>query len=158
MSEKRDVSKYYFRQKEYIKAYAKAQYERGFGRHHVWATPEQWAVILAFAQQIKKIKRPQDIVGLNVLDNRRTFKLVFDKDIKKHGDYSDIPLMSKEEYLKQKEQGGPMWEPGGCEDVEKPVPVDEGLTEEELDYIFGITEEQKEQLKNKEFLKGEKND
>ena len=140
MQEKRDVSKYYFRQKEYIKQYAKSQYERGFGRHHIWATPEQWAVILEFARQLKKIKRPQDIVGLNVLDGRRTFKLVFDKDIKKHGDYSDIPLMSKQEYLEQQK--------------EQPVPVDDGLTEEELDYIFSLSDEEKEQFKNREFLKG----
>lgn len=94
--------KYYYRQKEYLKAYERNQRERGYRRYAVWMTPEQWGVVLAFANQIRKLRYPEKIVGLDVSKNNREFKLVMKDSVKqtdeeffsknKHNDYSDIPL------------------------------------------------------------------
>lgn len=99
--------KYYYRVKGYLANYERNMREKGYKRCQVWATPEQWAVILAFANQIKRIKRPERIVGLDVLDNHKTFKLVMkdsvnqtDKEFfeKRFGkDYSDIPFYKEGE-------------------------------------------------------------
>ena len=77
-----NTSKYYYRHKEYIKEYDKNMRAKGYGRHHIWATPYQWAAILTFARQIKKIRNPERIMGLDVLDNNKTFKLVLKKSVK----------------------------------------------------------------------------
>lgn len=76
------TSKYYYRHKAYILEYDKNMRAKGYGRHHIWATPHQWAAILTFARQIKKIKSPERIMGLDVLDNNKTFKLVMKKSVK----------------------------------------------------------------------------
>jgi len=94
--------KYYYRVKAYLANYERNMREKGYRRCQIWATPQQWAVILAFANQIKKMKYPERIVGLDVLDNKRTYKLVVkdsvhqsDEDFfnaNKNKSYSDIPL------------------------------------------------------------------
>ena len=103
--------KYYYRVKAYLANYERNMREKGYKRCQVWATPEQWAVILAFANQIKSMKYPEKIVGLDVLDNKRTYKLVMkdsvkqtDKEFfeKKYGkDYSDIPLLNDGEEISE---------------------------------------------------------
>jgi len=103
--------KYYYRVKAYLANYERNMREKGYRRCQIWATPQQWAVILAFANQIKSMKYPERIVGLDVLDNKRTYKLVVkdsvhqtDKEFfeKKYGkDYSDIPLLNDGEEISE---------------------------------------------------------
>lgn len=113
--------KYYYRVKAYLANYERNMREKGYKRCQVWATPEQWAVILAFANQIKRIRHPEKIVGLDILDNHRTFKLVMKDSVKqtdqeffekKYGkNYDDIPLLNEgdeisdevKEYVKNRE-------------------------------------------------------
>lgn len=96
------TSKYYYRQKAYLANYERNQRERGYKRCSLWMTPEQWGVVHAFANEIRKLRYPEKIVGLDVSSDRKTFKLVMKDSVKqtdeeffkKHRpkDYSDIPL------------------------------------------------------------------
>ena len=96
------ASKYYYRQKEYIRAYERNQRERGYKRCTLWMTPEQWGVVHAFANQIREIRHPEKIVGLDVSRDRKVYKLVMKDSVKqtdeeffnknKRKDYSDIPF------------------------------------------------------------------
>lgn len=103
--------KYYYRVKAYLANYERNMREKGFKRCQIWATPQQWAVILAFANQIKSMKYPERIVGLDVLDNKRTYKLVVKDSVhqtdqeffeKKYGkSYDDIPLYNDGDEINQ---------------------------------------------------------
>ena len=103
--------KYYYRVKAYLANYERNMREKGFKRCQIWATPQQWAVILAFANQIKSMKYPERIVGLDVLDKKRTYKLVVKDSVhqtdqeffeKKYGkSYDDIPLYNDGDEINQ---------------------------------------------------------
>ena len=96
------ASKYYWRQKEYLKAYERNQRERGYKRYALWMTPEQWGVVHAFANQIRQLRYPEKIVGLDVSKDHKSFKIVMKDSVKqtdeeffaknRKGDYSDIPF------------------------------------------------------------------
>lgn len=101
-----NTSKYYYRQKAYILNYERNQRERGYKRCSLWMTPAQWGVVHAFANQIRQIRHPEKIVGLDVSKDRRTYKLVMKDSVKqtdeeffnknKPADYSAIPLYDPE--------------------------------------------------------------
>ena len=100
------TSKYYYRQKAYLLNYERNQRERGYKRCTVWMKPEQWAVVLAFANQIRTLRYPERIVGLDVSKDRKVYKLVMKDSVKqtdeeffnknKKPDYSDIPIYDPE--------------------------------------------------------------
>ena len=109
-----EASKYYWRQKAYLKAYERNQRERGLKRYAIWMTPEQWGVVHAFANQVRKLRYPERIVGLDVSRDNKQFKIVM-KDSKKqtdeeffaktrHGDYSDIPFYEPGKTLDKEEE------------------------------------------------------
>ena len=97
--------KYYYKYKAYLKNYERNMREKGYRRCSLWAKPEQWAVILAFANVIKSLRNPEKIMGIDVLDNKKTIKLVMKDSVKqtdeeffaKRGgyDYSDIPFLEE---------------------------------------------------------------
>ena len=99
-------SKYYYRQKAYLMNYERNQRERGLKRCAIWLKPEQWAVVLAFANHVRKLRYPEKIVGLDVSSDHKTFKIVMKDSVKqtdeeffnknKRADYSDIPFYDPE--------------------------------------------------------------
>ena len=112
--------KYYYRVKEYLRNYEIRMREKGFARHTIFAKPEQWGAILTFAREIKKLRFPEKIVGLDVTERGRCFRVVMKDSVhqtdeeffnkNKPNDYSDIPFLEEgqeinpeiEEYVKNR--------------------------------------------------------
>ncbi len=66
-----------------IKDYHDRLKTKGLKDCHIWLTPQQWEVVKAIAQCIRKIKDLDDIVGLDVSPDNKEFKIITDKSARK---------------------------------------------------------------------------
>lgn len=68
---------------KHIKEYHDRLKTRGLKDCHIWMTPQQWEVVKAIAQCVRKIKDLDDIVGLDVSPDNKEFKIITDKSSRK---------------------------------------------------------------------------
>lgn len=61
--------------------YKKRLKEKGIKDRHIWLDDQQWEVVHAFANCVRKIKNLKYIVGFDVSDDYLNYHIVLDKTI-----------------------------------------------------------------------------
>lgn len=71
----------YRKQKGYEAKYKQKLKEQGIKDHHIWVNAQQWELIKAFAQCVRKIKNLQYVVGIDVSSDYLNYRILLDKNI-----------------------------------------------------------------------------
>ena len=68
---------------KHIKEYHERLKHKGLKDCHIWLTPQQWEVVKAFAQCVRKVKDLDDVIGIDVSPDNKEFKIITDKKARK---------------------------------------------------------------------------